>query len=170
MALTKEQKQKIVGGLKEKIDRQKSMVFVTIEGLAAKELFDLRERLKKADCNLSVIKKTLMDIVFKEKKIKVDEEKLEGQLALIFGFGDEILPAKIAYQFSLGNENLKILGGYFENKFREAEKMIVLGKIPSKQELLSSLVGSIAEPCRGFVSVLQGNIKGLIYILKQAKA
>ena len=170
MALTKEQKQKIVEELKENIDKQKSMVFVAIEGLKAADLFDLRKRLKAADCLLIVAKKTLLDIAFKERKVGIDMEKLAGQVALVFGFKDQISPAKIPYNFSLGNKNLKILGGFYENKLRDAEEIITLARIPSREELLARVVGSISAPISGFVNVLQANIKGLIYILKQAKA
>jgi len=169
MPLTKEQKQKIVEELKEKIDRQKSMVFVAVEGLKAADIFDLRKKLGEADCQLQVIKKTLTDIAFKKEKLEFNIKELEGQFALVFGFGDEVSPAKIAYQFSLGNKNLKILGGFFEDKFRSAEEIIALAKIPSKQELFAKVVGSISSPISGFVNVLQANIKGLIYVLKQAK-
>ena len=169
MALTKEQKQKVVEKLKENIAKQKAMVFVAVEGLKAAELFDLRKRLKEANCLLSVAKKTLLNIAFKEKKMEFDAEELKGQLALIFGFKDEIMPAKTVYQFSLGNENLRILGGFFENKFRDAEEIITLAKIPSKEELLAKVVRSISAPIANFVNILQGNIKGLINVLAKAK-
>jgi len=169
MPLTKKQKEKIVEELKEKIDRQKAMVFVAIEGLKAADLSDLRKKLQETDCQLQVAKKTLTNVVFKEKKLEFDVESLEGQFALIFGFGDEISPAKITYQFSKGNENLKILGGFFENEFKNAEEIITLAKIPSKQELLAKVVGSISSPISGFINVLQGNIRNLVCILSAIK-
>jgi len=169
MALTKEQKQKVVEKLKENIAQQKSMVFVATEGLKAKEFFDLRKKLKAADCLLIVAKKTLLDVAFKEKKVGIDPEKLAGQVASIFGFKDQISSAKIPYNFSLENKNLKILGGFYENKFRDAEEIITLAKIPSRKELLAGLVGNISAPISGFVNVLQANIKGLICVLSNIK-
>ena len=169
MPLTREQKQKHIEDLKEKVDRQKAMIFVAIDGLKAEELFELRKRLKGADCLLTVAKKTLTNIVFKEKKLNLDAKKLKGQFALIFGFKDEISPAKIPYEFSLKNKNLKILGGFFENKIREIEEVIELAKIPSKEELLTRIVGSIKAPMVNLVNVLQGNIKGLVYLLNAIK-
>jgi len=169
MALTKEQKQKIVEELKENIAQQKSMVFVAVDGLKVNELFDLRKRLKAADCLLIVAKKTLLDIAFKERKVGIDPEKLAGQLALVFGFKDQISPAKIPYNFSLENKNLKILGGFYENKLRDAEEIITLARIPSREELLARVVGSISAPVANFVNVLQGNIRNLFYVLSTIK-
>jgi len=169
MPLTKEQKKNIVKELKDNIAEQKTMVFVSVKGLKASELFDLRKQLKELNCLLLVAKKTLLKIALKEKKIELNEKGLEGQVALIFGFEDELTPAKTAYNFSLKNENLKILGSFLENKFRNLEDTINLAKIPSKQELLAKIIGSIKAPISDFANLLQGNIKGLVYVLSAIK-
>jgi len=169
MALTKEQKKNILEKLKQNIAKQKAMVFVAIDSLKTTELFDLRKELKQSDCLLTVAKKTLLTIAFKESKMDFNAKELEGEVALVFGFEDAIIPAKTAYQFSRKNKNLKILGGFFENEVKTAEEMIVLAKIPSKEELLAKIIGSIKAPISGFASVLQGNIKGLITVLAKAK-
>ena len=171
MALTKEQKKKIIKDLKEKIGRQKIMIFVDFKSVETKNLFDLRRKLKKENSQFSIAKKTLMRLALKNYNefLAKEIEKLEGQVAIVFGFKNEILPAKTCYQFSQKNENLKILGGFFENKFKEAEEMITLAKLPTKEELLANLVGSMKAPIANFINVLQGNIKGLIYALSAIK-
>ena len=165
MPLTKVQKRKIIDSLKESLKKQKIVFFVDLKGVKVKELFDLRKKLKKAKAQLKVVKKTLLRIAFDENKIKLDTKKLEGEVAAVFGLEEEILPAKTAYQFSLGNKNLKILGGYFEGEFKGAEEIIALAQLPTKEEILSRLVGSIRSPIANIISVLQGNIKGLFNIL-----
>jgi large subunit ribosomal protein L10 len=67
---------------------------------------------------------------------------------------DEIAPARIAYKFTKVNENFKILGGIFESRFIEKDRVLVLANIPSRNELLSKLVGSLASPMTGFVTIL----------------
>lgn len=94
---------------------------------------------------------------------------MEGEIASVFGFKDEILPAKTAYQFSLENKNLRMLGGYFKGKFMGAEEIITLAQLPTKDELLGRLVGSISAPISNFARVLHANIKGLIYALSAIK-
>lgn len=165
MALTKVQKQKILEDLREKIAKQKAIILVGITGLKVKDISGLRTKLKAIDGNIQVVKKTLAGIVFKEKKLDFDKNNFKEELALVFGFKDELSPAKTVYQFSRGNENLKILGGYLENKFKEAEEIIILAQIPTRGELLAKLVGSISSPISGLLNVLQGNIKGLILAL-----
>ena len=169
MPLTKAQKQKILEELRDKIARQKIILFVDFSGLKAKELFNLRKRLNGLGAKLKVAKKTLISFVFKEKKLEINPRKLPGEVALVFGFEDEILPAKTVYQFSQEFPNLKILGGIFEKEVRGAEDIIELAQLPSKEELLARLVGSVNSPVSNFVRVLEANIKGLIYILSQIK-
>lgn len=167
MAKTKEQKRKTLEDLKNKVAKQKAMVLVGIAGLEVKALSDLRKRIKAIDGNLKVAKKTLIEKAFKENNLEFDRKKYREEIALVFGFGDEISPAKTVYQFS--NEKAKILGGFLEGKFKEAEEIIALAKLPAKEELLAKLVGSIASPISGLVNVLEGNIKGLLRVLTQVK-
>jgi len=167
--LTRTQKEKIIADLKEKIARQKTIVFFDFTGLKVKDLANLKKQLKTAENQLKIAKKTLAQIAFKESKLKIDIKKLKGEIAFVFGFKDEMSPAKILWQFAETNPNLKILGGIFENKFLEAEKVIELAKLPTKEELLARLVGSISAPVSNFVNVLEGNVKNLVYILSQFK-
>lgn len=161
MPFTREQKSKSIESLKEKISKQKSMVFADFSKVNSKDLFDLRKKLKEAGCRLQIGKKTLMRIAFGRSnaqywaKIK---KNVPGQLALIFGMEDEIAPSRISYQFSKTNENFKILGGIFENKFIEKEKVLTLAAIPSRNELLSRLVGSIYSPV-GRLAIALNKIK-----------
>jgi len=169
MPQTREQKKKIIEQLKEDLNKQKITIFVEMDKLKANSVFDLRRKLKEKDCLLRVVKKTLLKLSFKEKKVDFDIKRLKGQVALVFGFKDEISPAKIAHSFSKENSNFKILGGFFEGKFREMEEIVALAQIPSKEELLSKVVSSIFSPVSNFVNVLQGNIRGLINILSKVK-
>lgn len=169
MPLTKEQKQKIVEDLKEKIVRQKAMIFVDFTGLKVKDLSNLRKKLRAINSELKVAKKTLLGLVLKKAGLEIEAKKIKGEIALIFGYNDGLSLAKMIYQFAEANPNLKILGGFFEKKFQEAEEIITLAQLPTREELLAKLVGTISAPVSNLVRVLQGNIKGLIYILTKVK-
>lgn len=157
MALTKQQKQDKLQDIKANIAKQKSLVFADFSKVGSKELFDLRRKLKEAGCNLKIGKKTLMRIAFGQSKISFwnkIKKNIPGQLALVFGFDDEIAPARISNQFAKTNEHFKILGGIWENRFIEKEKVLELAGIPPRKELLGRLVGSLASPMASFVRVL----------------
>ena len=170
MTQTKEQKKKVIDELKDKIGRQKAMVFVDFTGLKVKDLSALRKKLAAAAGEFKVAKKTLIGIALRENNIDIDAKKFNGELAVVFGGTDEIRTIKEIYKFTESSQKLKILGGYFENRFLDADSMIELAKLPSRDELLARLIGGIASPISGFANVLQGNIKGLLYVLIKAKA
>jgi large subunit ribosomal protein L10 len=172
MAISREKKEKIIDDLEEKIKKQKTIVFVDFNNLDSKSLFNLRKKLKKSKCILKITKKTLLEKVFDkltEKELLEKIKEIKTQLAIVFSFDDEIIPGKICYQFSKENENLKILGGIFDKQFLEKEKVIELAQLPSRDELLGRLVGTMNSPISTFVNVLRNNIKGLIYVLANAK-
>lgn len=181
MALNKTQKQEIMEDLKDKIAKQKAIILVGITGLKVKDMTLLRRKVKAIDGNLKVIKKTLAERVLREKKLIGDEDKsssstpffdkneFKEELAFVFGFGDELSSAKVAYQFSKENDKLKILGGFIENQMKTNEEVIILAQLPSRKELLAELVGSIQAPVANFVYALNYNIKGLITVLAKAK-
>lgn len=157
MALTKEQKTKQIKSLKDNISKQKSVVFVDFAKVASKDMFDLRKNLKEAGCNLKIAKKTLARIAFGQSKIsfwKKIKESIPGQLALVFGFEEEIAPARISNQFAKTQENFKILGGIFENKFIAKDRVLELALIPPRNELLARLAGSLSSSMASFVRVL----------------
>lgn len=168
MALTKAQKQNIIDDLKEKIDRQKSIVFVDLKGLKVKDLFVLRTKIKEVEGQLKVAKKTLIKLVLEKAGLKLEKD-LKGEIALVCAFKDSFSPLKKTYQFSQTNENLKILSGFFDGKFVDQEEIMTLARLPSREELLARLVGSISNPISGLVNVLQGNLRGLVYVLSQIK-
>ncbi len=157
MALTKEKKEQSLNSLKEVISKQKSVIFADFSKVGSKELFDLRKKLKEAGCKLKIGKKTLVRIAFGQSNISFWDkirQAVPGQLALVFGIEDEIAPARISNQFAKTNENFRILGGIFENKFIDREKVLVLANIPSRNELLSRLVGSLSSPISSFARVI----------------
>ena len=168
MAKTKDQKEKIVEELTNDLKKQKSVIFVAIDKLKVKDISGLRRKLKEAGGKLKVAKKTLIKLTFEKNKLKLPED-LTGEIALIFGLDNEISPIKSAFQFSKENENLRILSGIFEGKLVGKEEVIAIAQLPSREELLAQLVGTISAPMSGFINVLQGNIKGLIYVLNKIK-
>ena len=170
MPLTKAQKQKILDELKEKIAKQKVMIFADFTGLKVKDLSNLRKKIKAADGEIKVAKKTLLGLAAKSAGLEFEAKKIKGEIAMVFGYKDEISLAKIIYQFASANPNLKILGGFLENQFREAQDFITLAQLPTKEELLARLARGVSAPISNFINVLQGNIKGLIYLLTKIKA
>lgn len=169
MPKSKQQKQTILQKLGENLQLSRSLLFVNYKGLKVKDLLLLRKQLKGLGAKLQVAKKTLLGKVLKERGIDMDLRDMEGQIAAVFSFQDAFSPIKSIAMFAKTAESLKILGGYIENQVRGADAMKEIASLPSKEELLGRLAGCITSPISGFLNVMQGNIKGLIYVLAKAK-
>ncbi len=164
--LTKNQKKELVKDLAEKIKTAKSIVFADFKGIKVKDLTLLKKELRKEKVDFRVVKKTFINIAFKETGIEMDAKKMDGQVAISIAKEDEIAPAKILSKFAKNNENLKIISGILESKILSKEEIKALASLPSKDELLAKLVGTINAPVSGFVNVLAGNMRGLVQALK----
>jgi large subunit ribosomal protein L10 len=169
MALIKEKKQSIVKDLESKIENQKSMVFMDFAGVKVKDLSSLRNNLKKAKNELKVAKKSLMNIAFKNKGVNINTKDLSGEVGLVLSYEDEISGAKMINQFLKTSPNAKIIGGYIENKFYESIDIIKIAELPSKEQLIGNLLGSMSAPASNFVGVLSGNLRKLVFALSQIK-
>jgi len=171
MALSKEQKIKIVEKLKNTLAQQKALFFVNFQGVKTKDIFDLRNALKKNLMGFKVVKKTLLGLSLKDIGINLEKDKLEGQIAIAFG-QDEIALSKFLYRFSQKLENLKIAGGYFKDKkfeFLPEERIIELAKLPTRDELLGKLTWTLSSPISQLINLGSANIKGLILVLNTIK-
>lgn len=171
MAKTKLQKQEILRDLEAKINNSKSIVFTEFKSLGVKQNEELRNKLKAEKSEYLVTKKTLLDIALKGKSLEgFDPKSIEGQLSVVFGYEDEVAPAKIVDEFKKDNpDNIEFVGGILENKFIDASGVAALAKLPSKDELYAKVVGSLNAPVSGFVNVLAGNLRGLVNTLSAIK-
>jgi len=163
---TKKEKKLIVDELAKKLKVSKAVVFSDFKGLEVKDMTLLRRELKKEGITLNVLKKTLINLALKEAGLEADVRKLEGQIALAISEKDEVMAAKIIAKMAKTNENLKIVGGILGTKELTADEVNALAKLPTKEELLAKLVGTLNAPISGLVNVLAGNLRGLVNVLK----
>ncbi|MFA7663082.1 MAG: 50S ribosomal protein L10 [Patescibacteria group bacterium] len=166
MAKNKQQKDEIVAELKDKLSRTKAMVFGNYYGLTVGEVETLRTSLRKNGGEFFVTKKTLLNVALKDSKIEgVNAKELPGGLGVAFGFTDEIAPAKVLAEFSKGHKTFVLSGGVLESKFIANDQVMALAKLPSRDELIAKVVGSIKSPISGFVGVMKGNLRNLVGVL-----
>ena len=168
MPKSKIQKQEIMRNLTERIKKSKSIVFAGFNALGVHDNEALRLTLRKEHGEYYVAKKTLLERALKEQGIEnLDTKSLDGKLAVIFSYEDEVSPAKAVDAFRKDKEDkIYFLGGILEGKLLSKTEVEALAKLPSKQELLSRLVGTLNAPVSGFVNVLAGNLRGLVTVLK----
>lgn len=165
MAVSKQKKEEVLKDLGDKFSKYTSAVFVDYRGLNVSNMETMRRELRKEGIDLKVVKKTLLHRALENIKINFDIHAFQGQLAVIFGYGDEVMPSRLIHKFTKTFEALKIIGGIFEKALIGPEKIQALATIPGREELLGKIVGSMQAPIGGFVNVLGGNIRGLVQVL-----
>ena len=169
--ISKEKKEQIIKELLEQVKEAKAVFFVNFLGLKVSEINGLRQELKKDNAQARVVKKNLAKIVFsQEDYVKEITGDKASSLMVNFAFEDPINTAKALWSFSRKNNKFQILGGITEGAFLNAEKVIRLAQIPSKDILLGRLVGSISSPMQRLLYTLNGNIQKLVVVLGGVKA
>lgn len=167
MAKTRVQKADIVGKLTDRLSRTKGIAFSHASGYTMEDADKLRAKAREANIEIFVAKKTLLAIAAKEAGITgLDKKSLPGSVLTAVSFNDEVAAAKLLKDFSKEKETVKLLAGVLEGKMIDADEVSRLAALPSKQQLLGMLVGTMNAPVSGFVNVLAGNLRGLVTALK----
>ena len=143
--LLKSKKEVIIKDLEKTLNESKAVVFVNFHGLGAQKETALRHDLRNQGVNYSVSRKTLLKRAL-AGKAEGELPELTGEVAMAYGI-DEIAPAREVYNFQKTNKDmLKILGGIFEGKFVDAEKMMEIATIPGREVLISKLAFLFKSP------------------------
>nr|WP_154481943.1 50S ribosomal protein L10 [Anaerosalibacter bizertensis] len=162
-------KKGIVEEIKEKVDKAQSVVLVDYRGLKVDELNKLRSKCREAGVDYKVYKNTLMRFAFKESGFEDFNEFLAGPNAVAFGYNDPVQAAKIIHEFSKEHDNLEIKAGIVDGNIIDINEIKELANLPSREVLIAQTLGGLNGPISGFVNVLQGNLRNLVYALNAIK-
>ena len=138
------QKQEEVTKLAEKIKNAKFVLLTDYRGISVEDVTELRANLRKSNTEYNVIKNNIIRRALAEAKIEgLEDSVLEGPTAVVLDNNDYLAPAKVIYNYMKANDFYKIKGGILEGKVISVEEIIELAKLPSREELLSKLAGSL---------------------------
>lgn len=169
MAVTRKDKEQALTELRESLVGAKSIVFADYRGTTVQKIEELRSNFRKENVTTKVAKLTLIRKALEEQGVDISQFDFKVPVAIAISKEDEVAPAKILNDFTKENKNVKILMGVMDGAVLSAKQVNALALLPSKLELRSQLVGTIAAPLSGFVRVLSGNLRGLVYALNAIK-
>jgi large subunit ribosomal protein L10 len=149
--------------LKDKLSKAKSFAIVNYEGTSADDQIELRAKLKAAGAEFVVAKNTLVGLALENKEFS---ESLNGMSAIVFSYEDEVSGFKQVVEFHEEADKLEIKQGGMDSKVLSVEEILELSKLPSKDQLIATLISRIKGPAFGLVNVLQAGSKNLVYVLK----
>ena len=164
MPKTKQQKTDDLEKIKSQIADSKSVIFTDSQGAKVSELQELRKNIKSRGGKFEIAKITLVAKAFDNEKVKEIVNK--ASLAVGFSIEDEVGVPKEIKSFGKKNPSIKILGGFYEGNFLSAEEMAKLADIPSKEELIVKLLGTLKSPLYKLVGNLGGQAPKLVRTLQ----
>ena len=150
-----ELKQPIVQEISEKVKDAQAVVLVDARGLTVAQDTQLRRALRADNVFYKVYKNTMMTRAFKDTDFAQLDDLLNGPSALAVSTDDPAAPARVLVKFAKANPDLELKGGVVEGKFYDAEALKGIALIPSRDELLSKLLGSIQSPIANFARVVK---------------
>ncbi|MDQ3098981.1 MAG: 50S ribosomal protein L10 [bacterium] len=156
--------------IKEKIARSKSMVVTDYRGLSMTKLSELRMILGETG-EFSVTKNTILARALNEAGMAdINPDTFQGPSAVLFSYDDEVGPLKVLTKFATTAGDLPAIKcGILEMVVLSGDRVKALSKLPGKQEMRGQVVGTLAAPLTGLVTVLNGNIRNLVYALNEVQ-
>ena len=149
-----ELKKPIVEEIAAAVKDAQSVVLVDYRGLTVEQDTQLRKQLREAGITYKVYKNTMMNFAFKGTDYESLLPYLEGPSALAISTEDATAPARVLCKFAKTAEALEVKGGVVEGIAYDAKGIGEIAKIPSREELLSKLLGSIQSPITNFARVM----------------
>ena len=150
-----ELKQPIVEEISASIKDAQSVVLVDYRGLTVEQDTQLRRQFREAGVTYKVYKNTMMNFAFKGTDFEALIPYLEGPSAMALSTTDATAPARIISKFAKTAPVLEMKGGVVEGVAYDAKGMSAIANIPSREELLSKLLGSIQAPVSSFARVMK---------------
>jgi len=150
-----ELKKPIVDEIKEYAEKASSAVLVDYRGLTVEQDTILRRNLREAGVVYKVYKNTMLHLAFEGTDYAQLDPNLEGPTAIAFGMDDATAPARIIKEFAKTNKAIEFKAGVVEGTYYDAEGMSVIADIPSREVLISKLLGSLQSPIANFARVLK---------------
>ena len=164
-------KRETIDSLVELLKKSDAVFITEYRGLTVKKISVCRKNIRQAGGEMKVCKNTLMRIALSECGMIQAPGFDFGPNGYVLSYGDAAAVAKAIRDLSKekGNEALVVKGAILGGKLLTKEQVFALADLPSREQLLAQVVGTIAGPLRGLVTVLSGPARGLVTCLGQIK-
>ncbi len=165
MSANFEAKKAVVQEITEKIKASKSVVFVDYNKLTVKEVSELRNKCKQADCEYKVYKNTLVRKALNDLGFKDFDADLNGPTAVAFG-ADETTAAKVMVAAAKDyDQKITLKSAFVDNSYVDKAGVKALASMPSREELVAKMLGSMQAPMSNFAGVLNNLVAGIVRVL-----
>ncbi|MFO1464693.1 MAG: 50S ribosomal protein L10 [bacterium] len=163
--MNREEKAQAVEELKVRFQKASVTLLAEYQGLTVSELTKLRQELRKNQSELKVVKNTLAGLAIQGTEMEPLTKLFTGPIAVVTTEKDPVAPAKVLVKFAKEFEKAKIKGGFLSGKTMGAAEIETLSKLPSREEMLAKLLGSMNAPAQNLVNVMSAMPRKLVTVL-----
>ena len=164
--MLREKKVQIVSNLADDLSRSTIVIATNYQGLLAKQIAELRNALSKAGVGYHVVKNTLIYRAADQAGKPQLRDIIEGPVALAFGYDDMVNTAKALKQYIKSAAlPLQIRGGLLGDRILLPEEVATLADLPSREVLISKLIGQLQVPVGTLHNILNSPLRGLLNVL-----
>ncbi len=161
-----EKKEQAIAELKERIEASEIAILTNYKGINAEKATELRKQLRDGNVTFKVYKNTLALRVLDEMGLTDAAQYMDGPTAWAFS-EDPVAPAKIMKDFAKEAEMVSMAGGILSGAVVGPDQLKALAELPSRDQLLAQLVGTVAAPLRNLVGVLSAVPRNLVNVVDQ---
>lgn len=158
-----------VSDLSQKMTSAGSIFLADYSGIDVASVTELRRSLRKAGIEYYVVKNRLAKLAAADSGLEVLSEHFAGPTAMAFAGEDPVEPAKLLQKFIDDGGKLSIKTGLVDGQVLSPEVVGELAKLPSRDELIGKLVGTVNAPLDGLATVLNGLLRNLVGVLDAIK-
>jgi large subunit ribosomal protein L10 len=166
--MKRSEKEEIVAEVAETAGKAHGMFFTDFTGLTVEQATELRREFRKSGVDYRVVKNTLIRKAL-ERVTGYDKvyEKLAGPTGIAFAFDDPVIPAKIIQKFSEKHNKLSLKVCVLEKEVYDGKKLGELAKLPSRKEIMASVLGTIQSPLAGVPTVINAVLRDLVSVVSE---
>lgn len=166
--MNKNEKSEIISEVRKLIDGSSALYLTNYSGIPVSEITMLRNELRKEGVNYKVIKNTLFERALKESdKYSKLGDYLTGMTGYAFASGNPVAPAKIIKKYFDTSKKFELKACYIEDQFYEGSQLSELAALPSKEEIIASILGSLNSPASGIVGAINAVFRDLTNVVDQ---
>jgi len=162
--MSKVLRRRMVDELVKKHGKQKNFVLVNATGMTSNQAVELRRDLREAKAKLTVLKNSVAHHAFEQMGLKDLQKHLTGMNALVVG-SDPVILAKKLTAFREKTEKAAVRAAQVDGKSLTAADIAAMSKLPGREQLLSTFLGTIQAPAQQFVNVLHESVRQLLGVL-----
>jgi large subunit ribosomal protein L10 len=166
--MNKDEKTEIISEVKEMIENSSAIYLTDYSGITVADISTIRNEFRKEGVRYRVIKNTLFKRALDEAG-KYDKlaDHLIGMTGYAFASDNPVAPAKIIKKYNDSSQKLSLKACYIENQYYDGNKLNEIASLPSKNDIIAGILGSINSPASGIVGTINAVLSNLVSVIDQ---